>query len=79
MTFPINCVACQISRYIITYHLFCFENFQRRKQSINRRRTDPLVTLGTLLESILSGIRKIPYVSSSNRVIMDGAGVGAGG
>ncbi|PIK49714.1 putative transcription initiation factor TFIID subunit 1 [Apostichopus japonicus] len=36
---------------------------KRRKQSINRRRTDPLVTLGTLLESILSGIRKIPYTT----------------
>ncbi|PIK33813.1 putative transcription initiation factor TFIID subunit 1, partial [Apostichopus japonicus] len=51
---------------------------KRRKQSINRRRTDPLVTLGTLLESILSGIRKIPYVSSGYRDIMDGRGLGGG-
>ncbi|KAJ8028294.1 Transcription initiation factor TFIID subunit 1 [Holothuria leucospilota] len=36
---------------------------KRKKQSINRRRTDPLVTLGTMLETILGGIRQLPYTA----------------
>ena len=40
----------------------CYE-FQRPKQTSNRRRTDPVITMSTIYEHILNEMREMPNVS----------------
>lgn len=44
---------------------FCLLFLQRPHKSIHRRRTDPMVTLSSILEGIINDIRDLPNVSLS--------------
>lgn len=46
-------------------HLSRFSLFQRPHKSIHRRRTDPMVTLSSVLEGIINEMRDLPNVSLS--------------